>query len=246
MDESTPKTRVLIADDQTILREGLRALLEGEDGLEVVGAVDDRRDAVRSVGTLKPDVVLIDLSMPNMDGLSAIREIKRRSAQTKTLVLTAHRNEEYIRAALQAGADGYLLKDPSRAELLLAIDSVLRGKPFISPAVSQQIAVRYLQHSRDNRRPYSLVNTLTGRERQVLKLIAEGRRNRQIAEHLVISVKTVEKHRSNLMHKLKLHNTAALTTFAIENRLAGKANGEDSASPTDFPRPTSKITRAGR
>ena len=213
------KHRILIADDHTIMREGLRALLESDRTLEIVGAVENGRDAVQSVGSLKPDVVLMDISMPHMDGMSAIREIKRRAIETKILVLTVHKTEEYIRAALQAGASGYVLKDASRAELLFAIQCLVAGKTFISPAVSDRIVTGYLHREHSGTTVRSLSDTLTAREKQVLKLIAEGRRNREIATFLYISVKTVEKHRSNLMQKLSVHNTAALTTFAIENGL---------------------------
>jgi DNA-binding NarL/FixJ family response regulator len=211
--------RILIADDHTIMREGLRSLLEAEADLEIVGAVDNGRDAVRLVGLLKPDLVLMDLAMPQMDGMSAIRELRRRSADTKILVLTMHKTEEHIRAALQAGGNGYVLKDASRAELLMAIHSVMAGKTFISPAVADRIVTGYLDRERGDGAVRALSDTLTVREKQVLKLIAEGRRNRDIAEYLFVSVKTVEKHRANLMGKLKIHNTAALTTFAIENSL---------------------------
>jgi DNA-binding NarL/FixJ family response regulator len=217
--EKAPRLRLLIADDRTILRQGLRAMLESEADFEIVGGIDEGRDAVRAVGILKPDVVLLDLSMPNMSGLSAIREVKRRCAHTKTLVLTVHASEDCVRAALSAGADGYLLKDASRAELLAAIETVLGGQAFISPAALQNLVGEY----RQGPRAASRLEVLTVREKQVLKLIAEGQRNRQMAEQLAISVKTVEKHRSNLMHKLELHNTAALTSFAIENRLTGKS-----------------------
>jgi DNA-binding NarL/FixJ family response regulator len=213
------KHRILIADDHTIMREGLRALLESDRTLEIVGAVENGREAVQSVGSLKPDVVLMDISMPHMDGMSAIREIKRRAIETKILVLTVHKTEEYIRAALQAGASGYVLKDASRAELLFAIQCLVAGKTFISPAVSDRIVTGYLHREHSGTTVRSLSDTLTAREKQVLKLIAEGRRNREIATYLYISVKTVEKHRSNLMQKLSVHNIAALTTFAIENGL---------------------------
>jgi two-component system response regulator NreC len=213
------KYRVLIADDHTIVREGLRALLESDESLEVVAAVDNGRDAVRLVGALKPDLALVDLAMPQMDGLSAIRELMRRSTETRIVVLTMHKTEEHIRASLEAGASGYVVKDASRAELLMAIRSVLHGKKFISPAVADRIVTGYLGADGKQGAFRSLSDTLTAREKQVLKLIAEGRRNRDIALTLFVSVKTVEKHRANLMSKLDLHNTAALTAFAIENTL---------------------------
>jgi DNA-binding NarL/FixJ family response regulator len=215
------KYRILIADDHTIMREGLRSLLEAEE-LEVVGAVDNGRDAVRAVGLMKPDLLLMDLAMPQMDGISAIGELRRRANATRILVLTMHKTEEHIRAALQAGANGYLLKESSRQELLMAIQCVMSGKTFISPAVADRIVRGYLHHDQGGGAVRSLCETLTARERQVLKLIAEGRRNRDIAEYLFVSVKTVEKHRANLMGKLKLHNTAALTSFAIENTLVSR------------------------
>ena len=217
------RRRVLIADPQTILREGLQALLAQAPGLEVAGAVDSGAEAVRLAGALKPDVVLLDMSLGDSDGLGALREIKRRSPSSCVLVLTVQDSEEHVWAALQAGADGYVLKEASRAELLMAIDSVLGGRRFISPAVSSQIVSRYLQRGRrdaSGAAPPQL-DSLTAREKQVMKLVAEGRRNREIAQHLYISVKTVEKHRSNLMHKLKLHNIAALTSLALEKGLLG-------------------------
>lgn len=203
--ERAPETRarVHVADDQTILREALSALLKGEPGIELVAT--------------HPDVVLIDLALPDMDGLAAVREVKRRSPGTKALVISAHKSAQAIRAALSAGADGYLLKGASRAELVMAIESALAGKTFISPAASQSLVASYLEQH-DGERAASL-GALTERETQVLKRIAEGERNRDMADALGISVKTVEKHRSNLMRKLKLRNTAALTGFAIENRL---------------------------
>jgi DNA-binding NarL/FixJ family response regulator len=216
------KHRLVIADDHAIMREGLRVLLEMEDNLEVVGTAENGREAVSAVRELQPDLVLMDLSMPQADGLSAIRELVRREVPTKVLVLTMHRTEEHIRAALQAGAGGYVLKDASRSELLAAIETVLSGKTYISPAVADRIVSGYLDGGRGQTGSVrSLADTLTTREKQVLKLIAEGARNREIAAALFLSVKTVEKHRANLMAKLDLHNTAALTAFAIENKLIG-------------------------
>jgi DNA-binding NarL/FixJ family response regulator len=152
--------------------------------------------------------------------MSAIRELKRRGDEIKILVLTMHKTEEHIRAALQAGASGYLLKDAARAELLIAIVSVMRGKTYISPAVADRIVAGYLDHdAAGGGQMRGRSDTLTAREKQVLKLIAEGRRNRDIAEYLFVSVKTVEKHRANLMSKLDLHNTAELTSYAIQNSL---------------------------
>lgn len=212
------KRRVIIADDHAIMRDGLRALIETDEGVEVVATVENGREAVDAVRAHNPDLVLMDLAMPFMDGLSAIRELARRGVQAKIIVLTMHKTEEHIRAALEAGASAYLLKDASRAELLMAMRTVLSGKTYISPAVADRIVTRYLDRDGGGT-VRSLSDTLTAREKQVLKLIAEGCRNREIAEALFLSVKTVEKHRANVMRKLDLHNIAALTSFAIENNL---------------------------
>jgi len=218
--EMPKKNRILIAEDHTILREGLRALLALTPSMEVIGEIDNGRDAVRAVGALKPDLVLMDLSMPGMDGLAAIREIKKRYPETRVLVLTVHKTEEYIRTSLESGANGYVLKDASQHELLMALQSALNGKTYISPAVSDRIVNGYLDGGRNGAaKPRASSDTLTVRERQVIKLIAEGARNKDIAAYLCISVKTVEKHRANLMRKLKLHSASALTAFAIENGL---------------------------
>jgi DNA-binding NarL/FixJ family response regulator len=210
--------RIVIAEDHTILREGLRALLASDPEFDVVGEAEDGLDAIKSVKSLTPDVVIMDLSMPKMNGVAAIKEIKRVTPNTKIVVLTVHKNEEYILAAFQAGSDGYVLKYAGHEELVSAIRTVLKGQPYLSPAVSAVVLEAYLdgQKGLSSRSPFRM---LTNRETEVLKLIAEGYRNRQIADLLGISVKTVERHRANLMKKLDLHSGAALTAFAFENGL---------------------------
>jgi len=215
------KRRIVIAEDHTILREGLRALLASEPDLQVIGEAEDGQEAIRCVEKHKPDLVLMDLSMPRMNGIEAIREIKKRSPGVKILVLTVHKTDEYILATLQAGADGYVLKDSTHAELKMAIKNVLEGKFFISPGISGKVIEGYLAGKKP-RRPSTPWDTLTARERGILKLIAEGYRNKEIADFLCISVKTVEKHRANLMQKLDLHSVSALTTLAIEKGLVTK------------------------
>jgi DNA-binding NarL/FixJ family response regulator len=159
--------------------------------------------------------------MPRMNGMDAIKDIKRKSPETKILVLTVHKTEEYILATLQAGADGYLLKDSTHAELLAAARHVLSGKHYISPGISDRVLEGYLEGKKAIKTRTSW-ETLTRREREILKLIAEGYRNKEIAKDLCISVKTVEKHRANLMEKLSLHNVQALTTYAIEKGLVSR------------------------
>ena len=206
--------RIVIAEDHTILREGLRSLLSSNPDFEIAGEAQDGRDAIRCVEKLKPDLVLMDLSMPKTDGLDAITGIKRQSPNTKVLVLTVHKAEEYVFASFKAGADGYLLKDATHAELTLAIENVLAGKPYISPGISENLVAGYLEGRKPVKSDSSWDN-LTQRERQILKLIAEGYKNKEIAGYLYLSVKTVEKHRANLMKKLNLHNASALTAFAM-------------------------------
>jgi two-component system response regulator NreC len=210
--------RIVIAEDHTILREGLRALLASDPEFDVVGEAEDGLDAIKSAKSLTPDVVIMDLSMPKMNGVAAIKEIKRVTPNTKIVVLTVHKNEEYILAAFQAGSDGYVLKYAGHEELVSAIRTVLKGQPYLSPAVSAVVLEAYLdgQKGLSSQSPF---RALTTRETEVLKLIAEDYKNRQIADLLGISVKTVERHRANLMKKLDLHSGASLTAFALENGL---------------------------
>ena len=210
--------RIVIAEDHTILREGLRALLATQDNIEVIGEAGDGREAVRIVDKLAPDLVLMDLSMPKLNGIEAIGEIKKRNPQIKIIALTVHKTDEYILATLEAGANGYVLKDASQRELFLAIQYVMDDNVYLSPSISEKIVQAYLDNRKEGK-TLSALNLLTSREREVLKLIAEGYKNRDIADHLFISIKTVEKHRSNLMKKLDLHNTAALTTYAIDKKI---------------------------
>ena len=209
------KSRIVIAEDHTILREGLRSLLSSDPNFEIIGEAEDGREAIRCVEKFKPDLILMDLSMPRMNGMEAISEIKKRFKETKILVLTVHKTEEYILATLKAGADGYILKDSTHAELKMAVKNVLSGKQYISPGISEKVIEGYLE-GRKTLKTRTAWETLTQREREILKLIAEGYKNKEIADALCISVKTVEKHRANLMEKLDLHNVQALTTIAIE------------------------------
>ena len=212
------KARIVIAEDHTILREGLRALISSQEDLEVVGEAGDGMEAVRQVEGLTPDLILMDLSMPKMNGVEAIKEIRKRIPETRILALTVHKTEEFILEVLQAGADGYIPKDASSNELMMAIRSVLMGKRYLCPSVSRFVIEGYLE-SRQTPESTTPWETLTKREREILKLIAEGHKNKEIADYLCISVKTVEKHRANLMKKLDLHSAAALTAYAMERGL---------------------------
>jgi len=215
------KKRILIVEDRTLVREGLRLLVISDERYRIAGEAEDGHAAIKAAGELQPDLILMDLSMPRMNGMEAIREIKKNCPAIKILVLTVHDTDEFIIASLDAGADGYILKDANKAELMLAIENVLEGKPFISPGISQKIITGYLSEQRPQK-PKTLLQGLTHREREILKLIAEGYKNKSIAELLCISANTVEKHRENIMHKLELHNASGLTSFAIENGLIMK------------------------
>lgn len=212
------KYRILIVENHALLRAGLRALLGANPELEVVGEAANGHDAVHAAHTLEPDLVLMDISMPGVNGIEAIIDIKRRCPAIRILVVTMHREEEYIHSSLRAGAQGYLLKDAGDDELHTAIRAVLNGKTYLSPDASGEIIQRYLAAAHAHPAPLA-PQQLTHRERQVLKLIAEGHRNKYIAEYFSLSVKTVEKHRSNLMQKLNLHNASMLTSYAIEHGL---------------------------
>jgi len=215
------RLRIVLADDHTILREGLRALLSTDPNFKIVGEAEDGREAVRCVEKLEPDLLLMDLSMPRMSGMDAISEIKKRYPVTKIIALTVHKTEEYLQTTLQAGVDGYVLKDATHEELVMAIHNVMAGKPYLSPGISEKVIEGYLEGKEDSL-SISSWQKLSQREREVLKLIAEGYKNKEIAEDLCISFKTVEKHRANLMKKLDLHNAAMLTVYAVERGLVSR------------------------
>ena len=215
------KKKILIVEDHTILREGLKALLATNPDIEIAGEAEDGREAIWLVEKLNPDMVLMDLSMPRMDGIQAIREIKKRWPKKRVLALTAHKTEEYVLTTLQAGADGYLLKDSTYQEMMTAVKSVLSGKRYLSPGISEKVIEGYLE-GKQTIKVQGAWDNLTAREREVLKLIGEGYRNKEIADLLVISPKTIEKHRANLMIKLNFHNVSQVTAYAIEMGLVVK------------------------
>lgn len=219
-DSMTARMRILIADDHGIMRDGLSALLAHEPDMEIAGMAGNGREAIRAAEQLKPDLIIMDVSMPLTDGPEAIAHIKKRQPAIRILVLTFHTDDTHIHNALRSGADGYVLKDDSRAELLNAIRAVLAGKSYLSPAICDRVVSGYLGGGKsgpDGLRADSGPSALTSREREILKLVAEGHRTRQIAKFLSLSPKTVEKHRSNLMRKLNLKSTAAVTAYAILN-----------------------------
>jgi len=215
------KRKIVIAEDHKILREGLKSLLRTIEDLEIVGEAADGLEAIRCVENYHPELLLLDLSMPKMNGISVIRDIKSRFPETKILVLTIHESEDYILESFHSGLDGYCLKDANYSELLIAIRSVLEGKTYLSPSISEKVLAGFLD-DRKTLKSRSSWDMITQREREVLKLVGEGYKNKEIADYLCISVKTVEKHRSNIMRKLDVHTSSALTAIAIEKGLVTK------------------------
>ena len=214
--------RVLLAEDHHLVRQGLRALLEREPGIEIVGEAADGLEALRLIKDVRPDIVVMDITMPGLNGLEVLRRVRQRLPEVRVLMLSVHEGGEYILRALQAGASGYLLKRSLSAELLLAIRAAQCGEVFLSPAVSRTIVTRFLQgiSPEESRTPY---DRLTPREREVFQLIAEGHTNQAIAHRLGISVRTVETHRANLMDKLDIHDVASLTRLAVQMGLVEPA-----------------------
>jgi len=203
--------RLLLADDHRIVREGLRSSLARYEFLEIVGEASDGDDAVRKSQELKPDVVIMDIAMPRTNGLQAAQKLRGEKSATKVLVLTVHKNNEYIIAMLECGARGYVLKESSTEELVRAIEAVAAGKTFFSAEVSGLVLERMLQKERGK----AQLVALSEREREVLELIAKGYSSKQIATEFHVTVRTAETHRERIMRKLDIHNVAGLTRFAI-------------------------------
>ena len=216
-------SNLVLVEDHAILREGLRALLELEPDLRIVGEASNAADAVGAIDLVNPSLVITDIALPGGSGIELIGRLRMSRRKLKILVLTAHNSEEYIRAALNAGADGYVLKDATRAELLQAIRAVLSGQTYLCSSVTAKVVSGYL-HPKTDESPDSAADQVTGREREVLTRVALGESNKLIARALGVSVKTIEKHRANLMRKLTLHNTAAITRFAIRHGMLSAAD----------------------
>ncbi len=209
--------RVLLADDHNIVREGLRSLLEKEPDIDIVAMADNGRTAVQLAAELKPDVAVLDIAMPEMNGIEATRRISRDDPQVKVLALSMHSARRFVTEALSAGAKGYLLKDCAAEELVRAIRTVAGNETYLSPKVAGLIVKDYLKHSPETK--LSDNSCLTNREREILQLIAEGESTKGIAFKIGVSIKTVETHRQQIMKKLNLHSVAELTRYAIREGL---------------------------
>ncbi len=206
--------RILLADDHVVMRRGLRLLLEGQDGFSVVGEASDGRQAVEQAEAVKPDVVVLDIAMPNLGGIEAAERIAAASPQTRIVILSMHSDEGYVLRALKAGVKGYLLKDSAEGDLVEAIKAVHQGKAFFSPDISRMMVEDYMREIR-NRRVEDSYELLTSREREILQLLAEGKSNKDIAGALNLSLYTVETHRRNLQDKLNLHSFPELVLYAV-------------------------------
>ena len=208
------KIKVLLVEDHTIVRKGIIALLEKDFAIEIIGEAENGMDAVKKAEELAPDIMVLDISLPLLNGLEVTRQVSKRFPQIKILILSMHDTEEFVFELLNAGAQGYVIKKAAPQELISAIDIVYHGKSYFSPAISKIILSR-LQRNPDSVSDSNLQELLTEREREVLQLVAEGRSNREIADLLHISIKTIESHRSNIMDKLDLHNVADLIKYAL-------------------------------
>jgi DNA-binding NarL/FixJ family response regulator len=210
--------RILLADDHGVVRKGLRFLLERQPGFEVVGEAGDGREAVRVAETENPDIVIMDIAMPLLNGIDATAQILKRNPKAGVIILSMHSDEDYLLSALNAGAKGYLLKDSAEVDLVRAIHSVRKGTPFFSPEIAKTMLEDYMRflQQRNLQDSYDL---LTDREKEVLQLLAEGKSNKEVAGILDVSVYTIDTHRTHLMQKLNLHNTAEIVLYAVRKKI---------------------------
>jgi two-component system, NarL family, response regulator NreC len=208
------RLRILLADDHTVVRQGLRKILEAKPHWEVVAEAADGREAVKQAEEAKPDVAIVDVAMPLLNGIEAVRQIARKASGTRVLVLSMHNDEAYVTQMLRAGAAGYLLKDSADVDLLQAVEAVAAGKSFFSPAIARVIADDYVRQLED-RGASDRYELLSEREREIFQLIAEGKTNKEIAAMLFLSPSTVDTHRSRIMEKLDVHSAAEIVLYAV-------------------------------
>jgi DNA-binding NarL/FixJ family response regulator len=211
--------KVILVDDHELVRTGIRSLIQNISGVEVIAEANNGRDAVRLIDELMPDLVLLDIAMPELNGLEVVSRISKDNSVTKVIILSMHKNEEYVVQALKAGAAGYLLKDSSANELEIAVNAVIRGETYLSPAISKHVVDNYLRRITDipseKEKGPDIFKQLTSRQREILQLIAEGNSTKEIANKLNVSIKTVETHRMQLMDRIGIHDVAGLVRYAI-------------------------------
>jgi DNA-binding NarL/FixJ family response regulator len=221
---------VLLADDHTVVRQGLRALLEVEPDIQIVGEAGTGREAVELVKSLSPDVVLMDIAMPLLNGLEGTRQIIKQMRSSRVLILSSYNDDEYVQQSIAAGAAGYLLKQSAAKDIVKAIREIHQGKSCFSPAISKRLMEQYRHSLLNGGLVTKRTNLLTSREQEVLQLIAEGRLNKQIAGELNLSIKTVEKHRQALMNKLGIHDIAGLTRYAIAKGIVASESAPEATA----------------
>ena len=214
-----PRTKILIADDHEIVRHGLRSILESHSEWEVVGEAVTGREAVELAKQTTPNIAVIDVSMPELNGLEATRQILKLLPQTEVLILTMHESEQVVREVLDAGARGYVLKSDAGRDLIAAIEALCQRRTFFSSRVSEMLLQSYLTHPERAPAPEAPRNRLTAREREIVQLLAEGKTNKEVASALNISIKTAETHRTNIMNKLDLHSISELVRYAVRNNM---------------------------
>lgn len=210
-----PNISVLLVEDHHVVRKGISYLLSLEEDIDIVGEAEDGNNAIKMVKDLCPDVVIMDITMPNLNGIDAVKQIKKSIPETKVIILTMHTREQYIRQALREGASGYLLKESTQEELVNAIRTVHKGGMALSPSISRFVLNEYVRQA-DPKKEIDSLELLTDRERQVLRLIAEGKTNKETAKCLSISKSTVNIHRTNIMQKLNIHDTVGLVRYSVE------------------------------
>lgn len=214
------KIRVLLADDHTIVRDGIMSLLESSPEIEIVGEAQDGAEALAKVKELLPDVLMIDIAMPVMNGIETVQEVSKQFKQTRALMLSMHNNEDYILKSVEAGAYGYLLKDTTRDEMLRALQTVARGEKYFSPSVSHIIIASYLQKVKDTEKVKVKKAKLSKKEKAIVKFIIDGDSSREIAEKLNLSIRTVDNHRANMMKRLGVKNALELVKKVVNEKLA--------------------------
>ncbi len=210
--------RILLADDHGLVRKGLRLLLEAQQGVQVVGEASDGREALKLAAELAPDIAILDIAMPNLNGIEATAQLTKSGSEVKVIILSMHSDESYVVRALDAGARGYLLKDSAEDDLVQAIRTVAQGRPYFSPAISATLLEDYVRTLRQRGLTDSY-ELLTDREKEVLQLLAEGKSNKEVAALLNLSPYTIETHRTNMMQKLNLHNTAEIVLYAVRKKI---------------------------
>jgi DNA-binding NarL/FixJ family response regulator len=211
--------RILIADDHDLLRRGVRVLLQTHPGWEVCAEASTGRDAVSKVEQLKPDIAILDISMPDLNGLEAARRIRKASPNTEVLILSVHYTDQLIRDILEAGIRGYIVKSDSDRDLIIAVETLAKHKPFFTPRATEVILSDFNTGGIRTELPESLPNRLTSRETEIVQLLAEGKSSKEVAASLNISVKTAETHRANIMRKLQLHTVSELVRYAVRNQI---------------------------